>query len=89
MSESIATGGLMDREISGIRKEQAIFEKEMAESKNKFSEYLKEHKEEIKRLECETLNDSSIPADRMNGKVGISNSVGKKSFFEKLSEIFR
>lgn len=83
-------GGVIGHEISGMRKEQAAFEKKVATSNNEFAEYLKNSKEEMERFQKMIMEEVSIPADALQAKN--ANKLPKQKtvgFLKKLSEIFR
>ena len=80
-------GGVIGHEISGMRREQAMFEKEMASSKNDFAEYLKRVKDDIQVLNDEMSDVMKVPADRLNEEK--ARKEGFKGFLRKLSNIFK
>lgn len=83
-------GGVIGHEISGMRKEQVAFEKNVAKSNNEFAEYLKNSKEEIERIQKMIMEEASIPADALQAK-NVNKLPERKTggFLKKLSEIFK
>lgn len=83
-------GGVIGHEISGMRKEQVAFEKNVAKSNSEFAEYLKNSKEEIERIQKMIMEEASIPADALQAK-NVNKLPDHKTvgFLKKLSEIFK
>jgi hypothetical protein len=80
-------GGVIGHEISGMRREQAMFEKEMASSKDEFAEYLKRVKDDIQVLNDEMSEVMKVPAERLYKEK--AHKEGFKGFLRKLSNIFK
>lgn len=81
-------GGVVGHEISGMRREQAMFEKEMSSSKDDFAEYLKRVKDDIQALNNEMSEVMKVPEGRLyKGKETAPNAF--RRFFNRLSNILK